>query len=473
MNLPDNTFLQGGKYRIIRFISSGGFGCTYEAELVLLHKRVAIKEFFVKDFCNRDENTSHVTVATQSKVKLIERLKQKFIEEASALFSMQHPNIVRVTDVFEENGTAYYVMDYIDGQSLQEIVKEKGVLNESLAVRYIKQVADALRYIHNQNRLHLDVKPGNIMVDKSEQAILIDFGASKQYDEVDGENTSTLLGKTPGYAPIEQMSNRVNTFSPATDIYSLGATLYKLVTGITPPDSAIIADDESELQPIQESVSSNLKSAVQKAMAVRRKDRYQNVDDFLSDIDKTIVHTEEQTLLDLDFEGNEGDNFVDLGLSVKWAKCNLGAQNPYDEGIMFGWGDATGQNISTDLKSYPSNVSHISGTIYDISLKLDENSRLPTSNEFQELVDKCKWTWTQINGKNGYEIKALNGHSIFLPTTRYRKGRIISECNDNGYYWSDTLCSFASAFALSFDENNIVINELVKYIGHCVRPVQR
>ena len=220
MNLPDNTFLQGGKYRIIRFISSGGFGCTYEAELVLLHKRVAIKEFFVKDFCNRDENTSHVTVATQSKVKLIERLKQKFIEEASALFSMQHPNIVRVTDVFEENGTAYYVMDYIDGQSLQEIVKEKGVLNESLAVRYIKQVAEALRYIHNQNRLHLDVKPGNIMVDKSEQAILIDFGASKQYDEVDGENTSTLLGKTPGYAPIEQMSNRVNTFSPATDIFS-------------------------------------------------------------------------------------------------------------------------------------------------------------------------------------------------------------------------------------------------------------
>lgn len=473
MNLPDNTLLQGGKYRIIRFISSGGFGCTYEAELVLLHKRVAIKEFFVKDFCNRDENTSHVIVATQSKVKLIERLKQKFIEEASALFSMQHPNIVRVTDVFEENGTAYYVMDYIDGKSLQEIVKEKGALDESLAVRYIKQVADALRYIHNQNRLHLDVKPGNIMVDKSEQAILIDFGASKQYDEVDGENTSTLLGKTPGYAPIEQMSNRVNTFSPATDIYALGATLYKLVTGVTPPDSVIIADDESELQPIQESVSSNLKSAVQKAMSVRRKDRYQNVDDFLSDIDRTTVQAEEQTLLDLDLGENDCDKFVDLGLSVKWAKCNLGAQNPCDEGIMPGWGDASGQNISTDLKSYPSNVSHISGSIYDISLKLDESSRLPTSSEFQELMEKCKWTWTQMNGKNGYEIKAPNGHSIFLPTTGYRKGRDISECNDNGYYWSDTLCSFASAFALSFDKNSIAINKLVKYIGHCIRPVQR
>ena len=162
----------------------------------------------VKDFCNRDENTCHITVATQSKVKLIERLKEKFIEEASALFSMQHPNIVRVTDVFEENGTAYYVMDYIDGKSLQDIVKEKGALNEDSAIHYISQIADALKYVHSLNRLHLDVKPGNIMIDKNDQAILIDFGASKQYDEVEGENTSTLLGKTPGYAPLEQIGNK-------------------------------------------------------------------------------------------------------------------------------------------------------------------------------------------------------------------------------------------------------------------------
>ena len=413
MNLPDNTLLQGGKYRIIRFISSGGFGCTYEAELVLLHKRVAIKEFFVKDFCNRDENTSHVIVATQSKVKLIERLKQKFIEEASALFSMQHPNIVRVTDVFEENGTAYYVMDYIDGKSLQEIVKEKGALDESLAVRYIKQVADALRYIHNQNRLHLDVKPGNIMVDKSEQAILIDFGASKQYDEVDGENTSTLLGKTPGYAPIEQMSNRVNTFSPATDIYALGATLYKLVTGVTPPDSVIIADDESELQPIQESVSSNLKSAVQKAMSVRRKDRYQNVDDFLSDIDRTTVQAEEQTLLDLDLGENDCDKFVDLGLSVKWAKCNLGASEEYQTGQLFSWKNC-------------------------INNQPDKYCRLPTKAEQDELRKKCKFKLETRNGIQGYRITGPNQNSIFLPFTGYINNEVLIN-DEQGYYWSNTI----------------------------------
>ena len=281
MNLLDNTLLQGGKYRIIRFISSGGFGCTYEAELVMLHKRVAIKEFFVKDFCNRDENNSHVTIATQSKLKLVERLKNKFIEEASALFSMQHPNIVRVTDVFEENGTAYYVMDYIDGKSLQEIVKERGALDEDLAVCYIKQVAEALRYIHNQNRLHLDIKPGNIMIDKSEQAILIDFGASKQYDEVDGENTSTILGKTPGYAPLEQIGNEVTKFLPATDIYALGATFYKLVTGVTPISATQLASGE-RLEPISDRVSASTQKVIYTAMQINKNKRPQSVDVFLN-----------------------------------------------------------------------------------------------------------------------------------------------------------------------------------------------
>ena len=285
MNLPNNSSLQGGKYRIVRFISSGGFGCTYEAELVLLHKRIAIKEFFVKDFCDREENTSYVTVATQSKVKLIERLKKKFIEEASALFSMQHPNIVRVTDVFEENGTAYYVMDYIDGQSLQEIVKEKGALDESLAVGYIKQVADALKYVHNQNRLHLDIKPGNIMIDKNNQAILIDFGASKQYDEVEGENTSTLLGKTPGYAPLEQIGNEVVRFLPATDIYALGATLYKILTGKTPVSATLLASGES-LEPISSTISESTQKAIYAAMEINKNKRPQDIDEFLNLLDR-------------------------------------------------------------------------------------------------------------------------------------------------------------------------------------------
>lgn len=281
MNLRNGSTLQGGKYKIIRLISSGGFGITYEAEHVMLQKRVAIKEFFVKDFCNRDEATSRVTVGTQNKVALVAKLKKKFIEEAIAISRLDHPNIVKVTDVFEDNGTAYYVMDYIDGPSLADMVKHDGKLPEKKALKYILQVSDALKYVHSNNRLHLDIKPGNIMVDSNDNAILIDFGASKQYDEESGENTSTLLGKTPGYAPIEQMGNTVQKFTPATDIYALGATLYKLVTGITPPEATQLASGE-ELPKIGDGVSEGIKSAITTAIQINKSKRPQNVETFVS-----------------------------------------------------------------------------------------------------------------------------------------------------------------------------------------------
>lgn len=103
MQMPAGTRLQGGKYEIVRFISSGGFGCTYEAKHAMLNKSVAIKEFFVKDFCNRDSTTNSIYIASESKVSLIEKLRGKFVAEAQALFDMHHQNIVRVTDIFEEN----------------------------------------------------------------------------------------------------------------------------------------------------------------------------------------------------------------------------------------------------------------------------------------------------------------------------------------------------------------------------------
>lgn len=149
LTLQSNTSLQGGKYKIVRFISAGGFGCTYEGLHVLLKKRVAIKEFFVKDFCNRDAQTSHVSVGVGNKRALVEKLKKKFIDEARSIAQMSHPNIVTVSDVFEENGTAYYVMEYIDGESLSQIVRKSGCMPEKEALRYINDVASALKYVHS------------------------------------------------------------------------------------------------------------------------------------------------------------------------------------------------------------------------------------------------------------------------------------------------------------------------------------
>lgn len=295
MHLKEGILLQGGKYRIVRFISSGGFGCTYEAEHVMFRKRVAIKEFFVKDFCGRDENTALVTVETTNKRGLIEKMKLKFIDEARSLFDLHHQGIVRVTDIFEENHTAYYVMDYIDGKSLKEIVDKEGALSEVRALGYIRQVADALGYVHAHNRLHLDIKPGNIMIDGNDHAILIDFGTSKQYDEVNGENTSTLLGHTPGYAPPEQIGNDLVKFTPTTDIYALGATLYKLLSGITPTSSNLRISGE-KLEPLSGSISVPTRNTVERAMKVNRYDRPDSVDAFLLLLDAPVGDDEEETV---------------------------------------------------------------------------------------------------------------------------------------------------------------------------------
>lgn len=309
MYLSENTLLQGGKYKVVRFISAGGFGCTYEAEHVMLHKRVAIKEFFVKDFCNRDETTSQISVGITSKTALVAKLKKKFIEEAQSLCALEHPNIVHVFDVFEENGTAYYVMDYIDGPSLNDLVKKNGPMSEQKALGYIKQVADALKYVHSCNRLHLDVKPGNIMVDEKDRAILIDFGASKQYDEEAGENTSTLLGKTPGYAPLEQMGNDVVKFLPSTDIYALGATLYKLLTGVTPPSASLLASGET-LEEMPCSISAGIRNAIIQSMQTNKMKRPQSVEEFSNMLTSRDMKSSSRNNNSMLAEDSESDNTI-------------------------------------------------------------------------------------------------------------------------------------------------------------------
>ncbi|MCQ2254431.1 MAG: protein kinase [Bacteroidaceae bacterium] len=290
-HLSSGTLLQGGRYEIKRFIAAGGFGCTYEGVHTGLDKRVAIKEFFVKDFCNRDETTSQITVGVTAKSALFQKLRRKFEEEARALAKLNHPSIVKVSDVFNENGTSYYVMDYIDGPSLKNIVDTKGPLTETDAVRYILQVADALEYVHKNNRLHLDVKPGNIMINAEGKAQLIDFGASKQYEEESGENTSTVAGFTVGYAPTEQMGNDIKTFTPATDVYSLGATLYNILSGIKPISAATISSGEKQ-KPLPPHISMVTRNAIEKAMQINKNLRPQSMAEF-----KELFEASDDTVL--------------------------------------------------------------------------------------------------------------------------------------------------------------------------------
>ena len=203
---PDST-LQSGKYRIIKKLGQGGFGITYLAENTLLEGKVAIKEFFFKEYCERDDATCHVTIPTTGNREIVERFKQKFIKEAKTIFRLNHPNIVRIHDVFEENGTAYYVMEYIEGESLGDMVKRRGAIPEAEALGYVKDAASALEYIHSKNINHLDIKPGNLMKRKEDgRIIVIDFGVAKQYAAVISE------GCTPacisyGYSPAKTESS--------------------------------------------------------------------------------------------------------------------------------------------------------------------------------------------------------------------------------------------------------------------------
>lgn len=723
MYLSNGTLLKSGTYKIVRFISSGGFGCTYEAEHIMLQKRVAIKEFFMQDFCNRESDTAHVTVGTQSRAGLVEKMRLKFIDEARALTHLKHPRIVSVTDVFEENGTAYYVMDYIEGVSLKDKTKNSA-LSEDEARHYIWQVCDALRYVHSNNRLHLDVKPANVMIDSAGNATLIDFGASKQYDEEGDQNTSTLHGYTPGYAPPEQMSNDMKRFFPATDIYGVGALLYKLLTGKTPPDvnTRISGDD---IDSLPDTVNINTQKAVDAALQLPIKKRPQSIDEFLAILDpdyrppiptgdkvggatETVLNattvgtavaagkakqssqpptlppvgqptqpipptTQEEekkkkskllpiiiiaavvvigvvaailltrsddsdsvsvteelieevvdsiadentpdnvepvvsevvseeideveevatpssnptatgnasattnkpttgttgtasrqresktatvttgelsinyrptgaevwlddkkvgvtpiTLSDVELGSHKirlvstgykaevvevevksgsnslagsmekmesttasetksvqrssgkiaGHEYVDLGLSVKWATCNVGATTQTGSGNFYAWGETSiksqyvDQNCSTHNRDY----NDISGeAAYDAARANWNGSwRIPTQAEVNELLNRCDWEWTEINGVAGYKvISRTNGNWIFLPATGYREDTSSKGVGSSGNYWTSTpkFGDKKKAYSINFGNNSKQCKDRHRRRGFAIRPV--
>ena len=282
--LAAGTSLQGGRYVVERVLGQGGFGITYLCQHTGLGKQVAIKEFFFAQFCERQGDTSHVTVPTVGNRELVEKFRRKFVKEARLIAGKlsQAPSVVNVSDVFDENGTSYYVMDYIEGRSLAEVLKKHGRLGEAEAVSIIEQVGKALAYVHSCGINHLDIKPANIMMSRATgRAVLIDFGVAKQYDATTGEATTTTpVGRTPGYAPLEQYSlSGVSSFTPQSDIYALGATLYKLVTGDTPPEATAMPKDA--VLPYPDDISAPVRRAITAAMQTHKEDRPARVEDFL------------------------------------------------------------------------------------------------------------------------------------------------------------------------------------------------
>ena len=272
-----------GTYRIDRYLSSGGFGNTYVATNIQFGEQYAIKEFFMRGISQRDNNNTTVSVSNTDNRETFASKLEKFKKEARRLRKLNNEHIVRVHDLFEENGTAYYVMDYIDGENLSDRMKRTGnPLSEAEVMQLLPQILDALQAAHKEGILHLDLKPANIMVDRQGVVKLIDFGASKQQSAQGGATTSTAVSYTNGYAPREQMEQNLEKFGPWTDFYALGATLYTLLTNKKPPLPSDIDDDGSEDKhlalPMPDNSSEKLRKLVLWLMNTNKNRRPQNIE---------------------------------------------------------------------------------------------------------------------------------------------------------------------------------------------------
>ena len=276
--LPIGTVLRSGTYRIEKQIGSGGFGNTYMVRHLGLDEVQAMKEFFMKDVNLRDG--MEVTVSIPGKRPVFEAQRSKFKKEARRLWEIKNPHIVKVHDLFEENGTVYYIMDYIDGNSLSDIVKAEGPMSEGRAMDIFRQMLEALEVVHGKEpkMLHLDIKPANIMVDKKGNAFLLDFGSSKQID-LDGGLTTDGSGITlsKGFAPTELIDQNRSHIGPWTDLYELGATLYYLVTGQQPPSVSEIQEDGSSAFDFPASVSEKVRKLILWLMSAARSARPKSV----------------------------------------------------------------------------------------------------------------------------------------------------------------------------------------------------
>ena len=572
------TQLKGAAYTytIEKILGQGTFGITYlatskvqiDGALGALETTltVAIKEFFMHDLNGRRGN--EVTCSSQGGI--YEHYRRKFAREAQNLSKLRHPNIVRVLESFEANNTVYYAMEFCEGGSLDEMIAAQGGLSEAVALDYARQIGSALDYMHSEKILHLDLKPGNVMLRKNGSVALIDFGLSKQYDEEGApESSTTIGGGTPGYAPIEQANYREGgQFAAAIDVYALGATLFKMLTGERPAEASVLLNEGFPAEKLTaKGVSEQTIAVVAKAMEGLKRNRYATVAEFLKALDgtaatppvapapeeKTIYNdpAAEATVIDEEKqqstpapapvseqtpapesapaatrqtpptpappkkqggkrfrtillavvgclvlggvlliwkpwmpkageEWNSQNNVkaVDLGLSVKWATCNMGASSPSEYGNYYAWGETRTKSTYTEenCQTYNKSMGNIAGSSqYDAARANWGGSwRLPTQAEFQELIDKCTWTWTSQGDHNGYKVTGKNGNSIFLPAAGCRYGSSLSLAGEIGSYWSsspDESGSQHAYYLLFFYSGNRSVLRLHRHRGHAVRPV--
>ena len=296
--LPASTVLHNGnrEYTVEEVLGAGGFGITYRVSAVVMAGNVpittsfAVKEFFMKGGERADDGRT--VRYTKTMRQMAEESMNDFMVEAKRLntLSGKSRHIVRVNEVFKENNTAYYVMQYLDGGGLTEHIERDGAMSEAQAIAVIRPIAEAVILIHREHLLHLDIKPDNIVLmtsprDRSQYPVLIDFGIAKHFTS-SGKPTSThsAKGASDGYAPIEQYAS-IDHFAPELDVYALGATLFTLLTGKIPKKAFDIREQDI-LSALPDTVSKRTRTAIVNAMKKLKEQRTPDVKAFLDSLEE-------------------------------------------------------------------------------------------------------------------------------------------------------------------------------------------
>lgn len=417
--LPKGTELHNGKrkYRVEKVLGTGGFGITYKVSSTVMVDNVAINTFFaMKEYflssCYRGDDGATMLFSPTMKIE-VEQSLNDFITEAKRLNSLGHKsdNIVKVNEVFKENDTAYYIMEYLEGGNLQEYVRKNGPLSESEAIALIIPIAHAVDALHSERILHLDIKPENIVLKKDRDTgmitpVLIDFGLVKHFDSK-GKPTTRLAAKgaSDGFAPMEQYTT-IDSFAPTLDVYALGASLYYLLKGKNPPKAFDIESSVALKDTLPASVTEKTKDAIVRAMEKSRFERTPTVKAFLSSFSTCEDDIPKETPTKTTPFRNENTSRFDkkklaIGVAVIIVICGIIILSAYN--------NCTGQSIHVDEDSIVLIIedSMAVDTIAADFAAMDEDYELTTTkmNQPNTMVDAPKSIKGQY--KKGNDVQKI------------------------------------------------------------------
>ena len=448
--LPIGTLLRGGTYRVTRQLKSGGFGNTYVVENIHFGETYAMKEFFMQGVTSRNGTT--VSISIEDNAEVFNEQKEKFKKEAQRIRKLNHPNIVKIHDLFEDNGTCYYVMDFIDGESLADQLDRKGPMNENEALSVLNSLLDALSVVHAAGFTHMDIKPGNIMQDRQGKVYLIDFGASKQMTSNEQRTlaTSTAMPYSEGYAPIEQVERKIENIGPWTDFYAVGATMYRLLTNNTPPLSSEIIDNVVNNGQSPFMFSNNISNSTQLLIKWMMQPGRNNRPQTVSEIIKRVQTGEKKTAfgnpLDLSakhvVETTIYDNPGEVKATVVTSSVNIitNKTNPVIDRILSNMVKVEGGTFMMGDHNRPNSwfKRNFSGDSYC---------------DFEVPVHKVRLSTFYISK---YPVRIEEWKSIMGYFPKEHKNDSYEQQNDYERYSQRAAC-------LSWDECNLFISKLIKF----------